>query len=375
MPERGRYRKRISSAQGVEVICDGKKLINFCSNDYLGLANDPEIKSSFIKAAEKYGVGSGASQYICGYSDAHHDLEQAVMDVTGYKQALCFSSGYMANLAIQSAFVHRGDQVFIDRLAHASIYDAAILSRASFHRYQHRDVVMLEQQLERHHGKLRMIVTDGVFSMDGDIAPLAELSALSTRFKTLLVVDDAHGFAVTGKGGMGSVDACEVNQEKIGLYMATFGKACGVYGAFVAGPENLIDHMAQSSRTLIYTTALPPAVVAAAATGMHKAMQENWRRERLQTLITRFRSGSRQLSMPLLNSITPIQPFMVYTDETAMVANKMLLDAGFLISAIRPPTVPEGKARLRITITASHTEDQIDQLLDALHKLCKQLQA
>jgi len=339
------------------------------------LANDPEIKSAFIKAAEKYGTGSGASQYICGYSDAHHDLEQAVIDITGYKQALCFSCGYMANLAIQSALAQRGDQVFIDRLAHASIYDAALLSRANFHRYSHRDAAWLEQQLEKHHGKRRMIVTDGVFSMDGDIAPLAELSALAARFKVLLVVDDAHGFAVTGNGGMGSVNACQVGQEKIGLYMATFGKACGVYGAFVAGPEYLIDHMAQTSRTLIYTTALPPAVAAAATTGMRKAIQESWRRERLYALISRFHSGALQLSLPLLNSATPIQPFMVYENKAVLIASKTLLDAGFLISAIRPPTVPEGKARLRITITASHTEDQIDQLLDALHKLCKQLQA
>ena len=363
----------MSSAQGAEVVCEGKRVINFCSNDYLGLANDPEIKSAFIKAVDKYGAGAGASQYICGYTDLHHKLEEIVVDVTGFERSLCFSSGYMANLAIQSVLLQRSDRVFIDRLAHASVYDAAVLSRARLVRYPHVDISTLQRQLEKYPGGRKLIITDGVFSMDGNIAPLAQLSRLASKHAATLVVDDAHGFAVTGDGGRGSLQACGVRPEEAGLYMATLGKACGVYGAFVAGAADVIDLLAQSSRTLIYTTALPPAVVAASITGIKKAMRESWRREHLQNLIKRFRVGAEQLSLPIKDSITPIQPLIVNENKTALAFGNALFQSGFLVSAIRPPTVPQGSARLRITISSAHTGEHIDQLLEALHMQCNRL--
>ncbi|MCG8324384.1 MAG: 8-amino-7-oxononanoate synthase [Thiotrichales bacterium] len=370
-PERWRQRQRYSGAQGVQVICAGARLINFCSNDYLALASDPDLRDSLIRAAEHSGVGAAASQYICGYHDAHFELEQAVIRYTGQQRALCFSSGYLANLAVQSALLGRGDRVFIDRLAHASSYDAAILSRARLHRYVHADTDSLSRLLDSNPAQRRMIVTDGVFSMDGDIAPLAGLHDLARGHHALLVVDDAHGLGVVGKDGAGSGSACGLQPADIDLHMGTLGKACGVFGAFVAGPARLIDHLEQTARPLIYTTALPPALATAAATGLEKARLEHWRREKLQALIERFRTGAGQLSLPLLASDTPIQPLLLHDDRRAVLASRALQEAGFLIAAIRPPTVPNGSARLRISLSAAHSEAQIDRLLETLSTLCK----
>ncbi len=352
-------------------MCEGRRAINFCSNDYLGLAGDEAMRAALMRAAEEFGVGAGASQYVCGYGEAHAALEQAVISATGREAAICFANGYMANLAIQSALLVRGDRVFIDRLAHASIYDAAILSRARLHRYTHAETAHLEKLLDQHAGERRMIVTDGVFSMEGDCAPLPRLAEVADRHSALLVVDDAHGFGVLGSRGRGIAEDNQVPGAAIDLYMATFAKACGAYGAFVAGSSALIDQLQQRARTLIYTTAVPPALARAAATGLHKALDESWRREKLRHLISCFQEGARQLTLPVLPSRTPIQAFMLGQDSAALAASEQLFQAGFLIGAIRPPTVPEGTARLRIALSAFHTEQQISRLLEELHKVCK----
>ena len=358
--------------RGAEMLVDGKRVINFCSNDYLGLSCDPEIKQALVEAVDCYGTGAGASQYISGYTEAHRALEQFVIEKTGFEKAICFANGYMANLAVQNVLLERGDHVFIDRLAHASIYDSAILSRARLHRYPHVDVATLDQQLEKYAGDRSLVVTDGVFSMDGDIAPLARLEKLAKEHGAGLFVDDAHGLGVLGKGGRGSVEECGLDAGVPDLCLATFGKACGVYGAYVAGRGELIGQLEQKARTLIYTTALPPAIAAASRRGLEKALQESWRRDQLNETIGIFREGAAQLSLPVLPSRTPIQPVLLYEDRVAVEASRRLFDAGFMVSAIRPPTVPEGRSRLRITLSTLHTRPQIDQLLEALDGICKE---
>lgn len=375
LPNTDRYRQRIrvSSVTASTVVCKGRRLINFCSNDYLGLAHDPELKDRFKQAVEAYGVGAGSSQYISGYSEAHEALEETAAAITGYDRTLCFASGYMANMAIQSVLMNRGDHVFVDRLAHASIYDAAILSRSKLHRYPHLDCEALEQQLDRAAGGRRMIVTDGVFSMDGDTAPLPELSSLASSRGACLVVDDAHGFGVVSAQGAGTLATCRVPVNKVDIYMATLGKACGAAGAFVAADNEIIEQLQQHARTLIYTTAMPPAVAAVATAGMNKAFAEDWRRKRLYERIQQFRQGASSRGLALSTSETPIQPLVLHGDRRALEAGERLFEAGFLVRAIRPPTVPEGTARLRITLSAAHSSDQVEGLLDALARVTASL--
>jgi 8-amino-7-oxononanoate synthase len=361
------YRQRLTlqSAQGPVVRVDGREYLNFCSNDYLGLAAHPRVIEAFQRAAASYGVGSGASHLVCGHSAPHHELEEALAEFTGRPRALLFSSGYMANMGILSTLLRRGDQVFEDRLNHASLLDGGLHSGARFQRFGHNDVPALERKLSGV-GGIKLVVVDGVFSMDGDTAPLADLVAACSRHDACLMVDDAHGFGVMGRRGAGSIEAAGLDADSVPVLMATLGKALGTAGAFVAGSELLIESLVQQARTYIYTTALPPAVAAASLESLRLLREESWRREHLARLIARFRRGAGQLELPLMASASAIQPLLVGDASRAMLLSERLRQAGLLIGAIRPPTVPAGTSRLRITLSAAHSEAQVDRLLEQL---------
>ena len=365
--EQGLYRQRrtLASAQGPEVILAGQTCLNFCSNDYLGLAADPRLVTSFQQAAGKYGVGSGASHLVCGHSEPHRALEEALADFTGRPRALLFSSGYAANTAVLGTLLQQGDFVFEDRLNHASLLDGGLHSGARFQRYRHNNVDSLRARMASADGN-SLVAVDGVFSMDGDRAPLAELADVCDDADAWLMVDDAHGFGVLGERGAGSLELAGLAPERVPVLMVTLGKALGAAGACVIGDELLIDSLVQQARNYIYTTATPPAVAAAALTGLQLVREEPWRRQHLAELIGQFREGADQLGLPLLASDTPIQPVLVGDATLASALSDALLARGVLISAIRPPTVAAGTSRLRITLTAGHSAQQVEQLLAAL---------
>jgi len=367
------YRSRRISAgpQGATVNVDGCELANFCSNDYLGLANHPEVMSAFKQGAEKYGVGSGASHLINGHSSAHHALEEELADFVGRPRALLFSTGYMANLGVLSALVGAGDVVMQDRLNHASLIDAGLLSGARCQRYFHADLESLQKYCSKFEGKYgrRLIVTDGVFSMDGDLAPLPELASIAQQQDAWLMVDDAHGLGVLGDSGRGTVNHFHLNNEQVPILMGTLGKAFGTFGAFVAGSEALIETLIQQARSYIYTTALPPAVAVATSASLRLLQSEDWRRDKLNDLVKRFRAGASELGLKLMESSTPVQPVLLGSVKTTLAVSEALYQQGLFVSAIRPPTVPEGSARLRITFSATNTEEQVDQLLSALDSM------
>ena len=361
------YRQRLTlqSAQGPVVQLDGRPYLNFCSNDYLGLAAHPRVIAAFQRAAAQYGVGSGASHLVCGHSTVHHQLEEALAEFTGRPRALLFSSGYMANMGILTTLLRRGDHVIEDRLNHASLLDGGLHSGARFQRFTHNDVAALERKLAKASG-VKLAVVDGVFSMDGDSAPLPALAAACARQDAWLMVDDAHGFGVMGERGAGSTELAGLDCSGAQVLMATLGKALGTAGAFVAGTETLIEALIQQARTYIYTTALPPAIAAASLESLGLLREESWRRQHLAHLIRRFRHGAGQLDLPLMNSGSAIQPLLVGDAATAVTLSTRLGQRGLLIGAIRPPTVPAGTSRLRITLSAGHSEDQVDQLLEQL---------
>lgn len=363
----GLYRQRLTleSEQGPIVRVAGREYLNFCSNDYLGLAAHPRVVQRFRRAASDYGVGSGASHLVCGHSAPHHELEEALADFTGRPRALLYSSGYMANTGILTSLLRAGDFVFEDRLNHASLLDGGLHSGARFQRFAHNDIDALRCKLQAADGA-RLVVVDGVFSMDGDTAPLSELAALCAGQDAWLMVDDAHGFGVLGEKGVGSTEEAGLDANQIPVLMATLGKALGTAGAFVAGSELLIEGLIQQSRNYIYTTALPPAVAAASLESLALVREEPWRRHYLAQLIQRFRHGARQLDLPLMESHSAIQPLVVGDATRAVSLSERLRAKGFLIGAIRPPTVPAGTSRLRITLSAAHTEEQVDSLLDQL---------
>ncbi|WP_086930398.1 8-amino-7-oxononanoate synthase [Agarilytica rhodophyticola] len=362
------YRQRtcVESAQGVEIVRNGKSYLSFCSNDYLGLANHPKVIEAFNLAAKKYGVGSGASHLVCGHSHEHHALEEALADFTGRSRALLFSSGYMANMGVINALLKRGDTVFEDRLNHASLIDGALLSAADFKRFRHNDLAHLEQQLSQSNSIRKVIVVDGVFSMDGDFAKLPDLCVLAEKYNAWLVVDDAHGFGCVGKNGNGSVEHFGLGHSDVPILIGTLGKAFGTFGAFVAGSATLIETLIQFARTYIYTTALPPAVAAATRVSLGIIKQEPQRREHLTSLIDFFRQGCRDLKLDIMVSTTPIQPVLVGSADKAMKISHLLESKGFWVSAIRPPTVPADTARLRVTFSANHTIEHVASLLNAL---------
>ncbi len=363
----GLYRSRrvIDSPQGPVVRCGGRELLSFCSNDYLGLAADPRLVSALQDGAARWGVGSGAAHLISGYTAAHRVLEEELAEFLDRPRVLLFSTGYMANLGVVSALVGRGDQVLEDRLNHASLLDAGLASGARFARFRHGDPADLERRIDSVSGE-RLIATDAVFSMDGDLAPLAALARTARERDAWLMVDDAHGFGVLGPEGRGAVSDCGLSAEDAPIMMATFGKAVGTFGAFVAGSEALIETLIQQARTYVYTTAPPAAIAEATRVALRIVRGESWRRERLQTLIARFRAGAQQLGLPILASNSAIQPLLIGDSAAALELAHTLEQAGLLVVAIRPPTVPAGGARLRITLSAAHQDAHVDRLLDAL---------
>lgn len=373
-----RSRKVIESRQDAEVTVGGKTYLAFCSNDYLGLANHPEVVKAMVRGAEKYGVGSGASHLITGHCSAHHALEEELADFVNRPRTLLFSTGYMANLGVISALLRKGDAVFEDRLNHASLLDAGKLSDAKMKRYAHADSAILNDKIssftQQHPNGETMIVSDGVFSMDGDLAPLPEIVNVSTQNKSWLMVDDAHGLGVIGNNGRGTLEQYALDHTQVPILVGTLGKAFGTFGAFVAGSEELIETLIQHARTYIYTTALPPAVAEATRTSLKLVKKETWRREKLKTLIERFRSGAHQLGLQLMESATPIQPLLIGSADNTVKISKGLWERGILVTPIRPPTVPNNTSRLRITLSALHEENHIDRLLEALsdtgNKLC-----
>ena len=364
-----RSRHLLESPQGAHVRVDGRDLLSFCSNDYLGLANHPALIAAASLAAHTNGVGTGASHLITGHHVAHLALETRIAEFIGLPGALLFSTGYMANIGVVTALVGRDGEVFADRLNHASLNDAALLSRAKFTRYPHNDLLALERQLAASQAAQKLVLVDAVYSMDGDLAPLPDLLALCERYDAWLLVDDAHGLGVLGPGGAGSLEQAGLVQRDVPLLMATLGKALGCSGAFVAGPSAWIEGLVQFARTYVYTTAMPPALAAAALVAVQRAQAESWRRDKLAALVARFRRGATELGLALMNSSSAIQPLLLGSAEAAMTAMQALEVQGLLVTAIRPPTVPGGQARLRITLSASHEEAHVDRLLAALETL------
>lgn len=362
-----RSRRAIASPQGIYLNIDGRRIVNFCSNDYLGLANHPDIVKAFKSAADRYGVGSGSAHLICGHGESHHALEEELAEFTGRDRALLFSTGYMANIGVISALLGSGDTVLEDRLNHASLLDGGLSSGARFMRYAHADVDDLNAKLKKAQGN-KLIVTDGVFSMDGDFAPLQALTKTAKDHSAWLMVDDAHGLGVIGGHGGGLLQYHDLHQDDVQVLMGTLGKALGTFGAFVAGSETLIETLIQKARTYIYTTALPPAVAEATRASLKIVITENWRRDKVNTLVNYFRTGAQQLGLELMASSSAIQPLLVGDSRKAVAMSNALLNDGFLVSAIRPPTVPRNGARLRITFSALHEIEHVDQLLRALAK-------
>lgn len=364
----GLYRRRrvVDGPQGPELTVDGRRVLAFCSNDYLGLAADPRLAEALARGAREYGVGGGAAHLVTGHSRAHHALEEELAAFVGRERALLFSTGYMANLGAVAALAGQGDAVFEDRLNHASLLDAGLLCRARLQRYGHADAADLRRRLEGSGAKHKLVLTDGVFSMDGDIAPLPGLASACGAHDAALLVDEAHGIGVVGPEGRGSAAAAGLGPAQVPLLMGTLGKALGTAGAFVAASEAVIETLIQQARSYIYTTAAPPAVAEATRTALAIAREEAWRREHLHALVRRFREGAQQLGLELMDSATPIQPIVLGDAATAVAWSDALWERGILVTAIRPPTVPEGTARLRVTLSAAHDTDQVDRLLGAL---------
>ena len=363
----GLYRQclTLESAQGPLVRFDGRDYLNFCSNDYLGLAAHPKVIDSLRAAASIWGVGSGASHLVCGHSEPHRALEEALAEFTGRPRALLFSSGYAANTGILQALLQTGDTVLQDRLNHASLLDGGLHSGARLRRFAHNDCADLARKLNKVSGPA-LVAVDGVFSMDGDSAPLAEIASICGEHQAWLMVDDAHGFGLTGADGAGSVAAAGLGIAEVPVLMATLGKALGTSGAFVAGSELLIEALIQRTRNYIYTTAMPPALAAASLTALGLLQEEAWRRDHLADLVCRFRRGAADLGLPVMAADSAIQPLLVGDSVLAIELSRQLQNRGILISAIRPPTVPAGTARLRVTLSAAHSARQVDRLLATL---------
>lgn len=363
---RTRVRRTITRRDGVKVEVNGRWLTEFAGNDYLGLSQQFEVLSALQDGAGRDGVGAGASHLISGHSAAHDGLEKDIAQWLGYPRALLFGSGFLANLAVQQALLEDGDVCVQDRLNHASLIDASRLAGCKLRRYPHLDPEGALRQLKQSPEGAAMLATDGVFSMDGDVAPLRALSLVARMQQALLYVDDAHGVGVRGPDGRGSVAEARMGVDEVPLQLVTLGKALGGYGAVVVGSDALIQHLSETARPYLYTTALPPAQAAATRVAVKHAQRDHWRREKLQTLIDRFRTSAQGRGLELMASDTPIQPVLCGDETNALALASALESAGFWVPAIRPPTVPEGKARLRITLTTLHSPQQVDALVDVL---------
>jgi 8-amino-7-oxononanoate synthase len=349
-------------------LADGRAVTAFCSNDYLGLSAHPAVVRALQHGAEQYGLGAGAAHLISGHCRAHAALEEELAAFCGRPRALLFATGYMANLGVVQALAGRGDSLVADRLNHASLNDAARLSGARLLRYAHADAGQAERRLAQA-AHARLLLTDGVFSMDGDVAPLPALATAARTAGVQLVVDDAHGIGVLGAQGRGSLEHCGLGMAEVPVLVGTLGKALGTFGAFVAGSEGLIETLIQHARPYRYTTAPPPALAEATREALRLAQSESWRREQVLALSARLRAGAVRLGLPVAPSCAPIMPLLLGSAARALAAQQALLARGLLVQAIRPPTVPARAARLRITLSALHTAQQVDELLDALSTL------
>ncbi|ROO27818.1 8-amino-7-oxononanoate synthase [Salinisphaera orenii MK-B5] len=364
--DRFRRRRVIEGAHGPEVVADGRRCINFCSNDYLGLAADPTLSRRLAAAADELGTGSAASQLVTGHNAEHAALEAELADWVGRERALVFATGYAANVGVISALMGKRDHIVADALNHASLIDGARLSGAAKQVYTHANAGAADTALQACEGGHRLLVTDSVFSMDGDTAPLAALADSAQARDAWLAVDDAHGLGVFGPGGAGRVAEAGLGSDRVPLLLATLGKSVGAAGAFVAGDDDVIEAILQSARSLIFSTAPPPALAAAARAGVASARAGDDRRRHLHGLIARFRRGAAELDLPLETSDSPIQPLVLGAEARALTLSDALLARGYLVGAIRPPTVAPGTSRLRVTLTAGHSAAQVDGLLAAL---------
>ena len=361
-----RHRRVLSGSHPVETRLDGVPLLNFSSNDYLGLAAHPDLVAAFKDAADDHGIGSGASALVTGFRAQHQLLEQELAVFLQREKVLLCSSGYLANLAVATSLAGKGDVIIQDRLCHASLIDAARLSGARLSRYTHVDMAALQRRLAAAVDGHTLVVSDGVFSMDGDTAPLNRMAELCRDQRAWLVIDDAHGIGVCGPGGRGSVAAAGLDGRQVPVLTGTLGKAFGCFGAFIAGSEQLIDHLVNEARSYIYTTALPPALAAAARAALRRVIADDWRRQHLQFLIGHFKQGAKRRGLDLMASDSPIQPMLIGDSQVALNVAASLQQQGFLVIAMRPPTVRPGTSRLRITLNAAHQAAQLDALLDAV---------
>lgn len=368
-----RQLKLVEGPQEAKIVIDGKVLINLCSNNYLGLCNDKRLKASTIGAVKSYGLGSGASRLISGNMFLHRALENKVACFKKTEAALVFNSGYCANLGVISSLVGKDDIVFSDKLNHASLIDGVILSRAKCRRYPHKDTAMLETFLKQSLCfKRRLIVTDTVFSMDGDLAPLLEIVGLARKYDCLLFVDEAHATGVLGKTGRGALEYFSIDDDNI-IQMGTLSKAVGSFGAYVCGRKSLIDYLINKARAFIYTTALPVSICAASLAGLDIIKDDYSLRRNLNKNITFLRAGLGSLGFKISDSPTPILPLLIGDNHTTMEFSRRLFDRGIFVQGIRPPTVPKGRSRLRITVTAKHKKEDLEFVLETIAKIAKEL--
>jgi 8-amino-7-oxononanoate synthase len=364
----------LASAQGPVVTVGGRALVNLCSNDYLGLAGDPRLRRAAAEAAEREGAGSGAARLVAGDLEVHGRLERALAAFEGTEAALLFNSGYHANAGVPAALVGRDDAIFSDVLNHASIVDGCLLSRAEVVRYRHGDVDELDALLARTRARRKLVVTDTVFGMDGDAAPLAAIADRCERHGAMLYVDEAHATGVLGPRGAGLVDALGL-EGRVDVRMGTLGKALGSFGAHVSGERRLVEWLVSRARTFVFTTALPPAACGAALAALEIVRGEPERRARLHALAARAKAGLARLGFDLPRVVAPILPVVLGAEERALSASRLLRERGFFVRAIRPPTVPRGTSRLRVALTAGHTEAQVDAFLGALEEVLRELPA
>ena len=374
--ERQQLRRRRATVEAypekgsrTRIVIGGRQLLDFSSNDYLGLAAHPAPAAAMADCAARCGAGSGASHLVSGHGLEHAALEEELAAFLGRERALVFSTGYMANLGVVTTLAGRGESVLLDRLSHASLIDAARLAGARLRRYPHCDAAAARRLLAETTPETSVLATDGVFSMDGDIAPLAALAEAARAHDAWLVVDDAHGIGVLGANGRGAAELAGLDSEAVPVLVGTLGKAFGTFGAFVAGPDALLELLLQRARSYIYTTALPQPVAAATRAALRIVREESWRRERALALTARFRAAARAAGVPLAASVTPIQPVPLGSARAALAAQQRLIEAGFWVVAIRSPTVPAGRERLRVTLTAGHDERQVDALVECLARI------
>ena len=370
-----RSMREVEGAQGRYVNVNGKRVLNFCSNNYLGLANDPRLRQAAANCIDTEGVGSGASRLVCGNMSAHRRLEEDIADFKGVEACLVFSSGYMANVGIISSIYGKGDMIFCDRLNHASIIDGILLSGAQFKRYFHNDMVALEQMLQKFEGKVtgkKLIVTDSVFSMDGDIAPLDEIVGLAERYDCSVMVDEAHAFGVMGENGRGLVEHFGL-EGSVDIQMGTLSKAAGSFGAYCCGSRELIEYLVNKARSFIYTTGMPPSVAAASSEAIEIIKKDVSLREKLWSNTSLMRSRLLQTGFDTMDSKTPIIPILIKDAGLALDLSARMFESGVMVSAIRPPTVPVNTERLRLTVTAEQTEEDINFVVDQLIKIGKEI--